>query len=101
MGATGSSMCNAIRYYTERLDGEPAQIIAMHLIITPEYVRKLTTTFPNAKIYAIRLDRGLSSDEVLQTMPGEKWDEEKGLNAVQYIVPGGGGFGELMNNALV
>ena len=101
MGATGSSMCNAIRYYSERLDGEPAQIIAMHLIVTPEYIRQLTTTFPNTKIYAIRLDRGLSPDDVLQMTPGENWEAEKGLNAVQYIVPGGGGFGELMNNALV
>ena len=54
MGATGSSMCNAIRYYSERLDGEPAQIIAMHLIVTPEYIRQLTTTFPNTKKSAKR-----------------------------------------------
>jgi uracil phosphoribosyltransferase len=94
-------MCNAIRYYRERLDGMPSQIIAIHLIITPEYLRKLTSTFPDTKIYALRLDRGLSSAKVLKAAPGEFWDQEVGLNSVQYIVPGGGGFGELMNNALV
>jgi uracil phosphoribosyltransferase len=101
MGATGSSMCNAIRYYRERLDGAPSMMIAMHLIVTPEYIRRVTSEFPDTRIYALRLDRGLSSDEVLATKPGARWDEEVGLNGVQYIVPGGGGFGELMNNALV
>jgi len=38
---------------------------------------------------------------VLATVPGERWDEENGLNDLQYIVPGGGGFGEIMNNAYV
>ena len=43
----------------------------------------------------------MSPIDVLQTVPGTHWDKESGLNAHQYIVPGGGGFGELMNNALV
>ena len=43
----------------------------------------------------------LGNAEVLACVPGERWDDEVGLNAHQYIVPGGGGFGELMNNALV
>jgi len=38
---------------------------------------------------------------VLATVPGERWGEENGLNDLQYIVPGGGGFGEIMNNAYV
>jgi uracil phosphoribosyltransferase len=38
---------------------------------------------------------------VLRRVPGERWDDESGLNDHQYIVPGGGGFGELMNNAYV
>ena len=101
MGATGSSMCNVIRHYREALDGTPGPIIAMHLIVTPEYIKKVTSTFPDVQIYALRLDRGMSSTDVLKARPGERWDEEMGLNAHQYIVPGGGGFGELMNNALV
>ena len=37
--------------------------------------------------------------EVLETLPGERWDEERGLNEMGYIVPGAGGFGEVMNNS--
>ncbi len=99
MGATGSSMCNAIGYY--KSNGRPGPIITMHLIITPEYIRRVLAEHPETKIYALRLDRGLSKPEVLACVPGERWDDEVGLNAHQYIVPGGGGFGELMNNALV
>jgi tetratricopeptide (TPR) repeat protein len=50
---------------------------------------------------ALRLDRGMSPPEVLTTMPGERWAEESGLDERQYIIPGGGGFGELMNNSWV
>ena len=56
---------------------------------------------PEVTVYAIRLDRGLSNDKVLNSVPGTFWDEEKGLNDNDYIVPGGGGFGEIMNNAFV
>jgi len=101
MGATGSSLCQAINYYKTQLQGSPGPIIAMHLIITPQYIRTVKATHPDVAIYALRLDRGMSSDEVLAARPGSRWDEESGLNAVDYIVPGGGGFGELMNNALV
>jgi uracil phosphoribosyltransferase len=101
MGATGSSMANAIKYYQTKLTGQPSKIVVIHLIITPEYIKRITTEFPDVCIYALRLDRGMSPDDVLATTPGERWDEESGLNATQYIVPGGGGFGELMNNALV
>jgi hypothetical protein len=38
---------------------------------------------------------------VLATELGERWSEENGLTPNDYIVPGGGGFGELMNNAFV
>ena len=101
MGATGSSICQAIEYYSQSLDGKPGPIIPMNLIVTPQYIRALTQAFPDAKLYALRLDRGLSAPDVLATKPGERWDEETGLNAHDYIVPGGGGFGELINNALV
>jgi uracil phosphoribosyltransferase len=101
MGATGSSMDTAIEYYKEEVDGEAAQIIVMHLMITPEYIRRITDNHPDVHIYALRLDRGMSPDDVLETRPGERWDEESGLTDNDYIVPGGGGFGELMNNAWV
>ena len=101
MGATGSSICSAIQHYKTRLEGKPERFIAMHLIVTPEYVRRVTQEHPDTVIYALRLDRGLSPSEVLGTVPGERWDEERGLNEHQYIVPGAGGVGEILNNAWV
>ena len=56
---------------------------------------------PDVEIFAIRLDRGLSSREVLQTIPGSDWDNERGLTDIHYIVPGAGGVGELLNNSLI
>jgi uracil phosphoribosyltransferase len=101
MGATGSSLCTAIEMYKKKVPGTMKRIISLNLIITPEFVRKVTTTHPDVVIYAVRLDRGLSPAEVLTTVPGEQWELERGLDDRQYIVPGGGGMGEVMNNAYV
>lgn len=101
MGATGSSLAVAIDTYKKKVPGRPRRIVNIHLIVTPEYLRHMTRTHPDVLVYAIRLDRGLSPPEVLATVPGTRWDEERGLDDRQYIVPGGGGFGELMNNAYV
>jgi len=101
MGATGSSMASAVRYYRTALEGKPAKCIAMHLIVTPEYVKNVLRAHPDTIIYALRLDRGLSPEAVLQTVPGTRWEEEKGLDDHQYIVPGAGGVGEILNNAWV
>src|SRR6185436_8313067 len=88
MGATGSSMVSAVSYYRTALEGTPSKCIAMHLIITPEYIRRARDAHPDLIIYALRLDRGLSPARVLRTEPGTHWDEERGLNNIQYIVPG-------------
>ncbi len=101
MGATGSSMISAIEHYKTSLDGEPARCIAMHLMVTPEYLRNMRAAHPDVVVYALRLDRGLSSEAALASQPGARWDEERGLNDHQYIVPGAGGVGELLNNAWV
>ena len=101
MGATGGSLDTAIRLYKDKVPGKPKRIVALNLIVTPEYLRRLTTSHPDLVIYALRLDRGLSPPDVLATVPGERWDEERGLDEHQYIVPGGGGFGEIMNNSYV
>ena len=42
----------------------------------------------------------MSSQDVLADVPGRQWSKES-LTDKQYIVPGGGGFGELMNNSWV
>lgn len=101
MGATGSSMVSAVTYYTTALVGKPSKCIAMHLIVTPEYLRHVQQHHPGLVVYALRLDRGLSPERVLRTEPGTHWDEERGLNDKQYIVPGAGGVGEILNNAWV
>ncbi len=101
MGATGSSMVSAMDHYATRLDGRPARFVALHLIVTPEYLRRVHDAHPTASLWALRLDRGLSPREVLATPPGTRWAEERGLNQHQYIVPGAGGVGEILNNAWV
>ncbi len=101
MGATGSSMISAIDHYKKSLEGDPARCIALHLMVTPEYIRNMKAAHPDVIVYALRLDRGLSSERALASKPGTYWDEERGLTETQYIVPGAGGVGELLNNAWV
>jgi uracil phosphoribosyltransferase len=101
MGATGGSISAAVQLYKQKAMQPPSKVLLLNLIVTPQYLKKVLTTHPEAIVYAVRLDRGMSSPEVLRAIPGERWDEENGLNDLQYIVPGGGGFGEIMNNAYV
>jgi len=99
MGATGGTLTEAIDIYKKR--GKALKYISLHCIVTPEYLKKIQSRHPDLVVYAIRLDRGLSPSDVLDTVPGTHWDRERGLNDKHYIVPGGGGFGEIMNNAYV
>lgn len=99
MGATGSTLKTAMEIYGKR--GTALKYVAMHLVVTPEYLRLASEHLPELAVYAIRLDRGLSDPKVLNSVPGTFWNEERGLNAKQYIVPGGGGLGEVINNSYV
>ncbi|MBI3073484.1 MAG: uracil phosphoribosyltransferase [Deltaproteobacteria bacterium] len=99
MGATGSSLSTAIRVYKDQYGGGAQKMITINIIVTPEYIRRMQNDHPDVLVYAVRLDRGLSDDDVLASVPGTHWDRERGLNEHQYIVPGGGGLGEVMNNA--
>lgn len=101
MGATGTSIDAVLKLYRELDGGPPRSLVAMHLIVTPEYLARMREAHPELVIYAIRLDRGLSPPDVLQARPGERWAEEIGLSSIQYIVPGAGGVGELLNNAWI
>ncbi|MEY4616437.1 MAG: hypothetical protein RJB66_1397 [Pseudomonadota bacterium] len=101
MGATGTTILAAIDFYKKTIPGPAKRFLALHLIVTPEYLRKVTTAHPDVMIYAFRLDRGLSSQRALHSELGMFWDEERGLNENDYIVPGAGGFGEIMNNSFV
>jgi uracil phosphoribosyltransferase len=100
MGATGSTIISVIKLYKEKYSSlKNTKFITAHLIITPEYIKNVLSAHPDVMIYAIRLDRGLSSSKVEGTVLGEYFDLEKGLNEFQYIVPGAGGLGELLNNS--
>lgn len=99
MGATGGTLVEAVDMYKRR--GKARKYIALHCIVTPEYLKRIQSRHPDLNVYAIRLDRGLSPKDVLASVPGTHWDRERGLNDKDYIVPGGGGFGEIMNNAYV
>ena len=99
MGATGGTLIESVDLY--QTFGKARKYIALHCIVTPEYLKAVHAKHPELVVYAIRLDRGLSSQKVLESVPGTFWDEERGLNDKHYIVPGGGGFGEVLNNAYV
>lgn len=99
MGATGGSLAQAIHHYKQKVEGTARRYVAVNLIVTPEYIKRMVSEHPDVVIYALRLDRGASDADVLASVPGTHWDRESGLTDKQYIVPGGGGFGEIMNNA--
>jgi uracil phosphoribosyltransferase len=101
MGATGSTISKVVEQYPHDVYGRPLKMVAVHLIVTPEYLRHVRRRHPDVIVYALRLDRGLSAADVLETVPGERWDEERGLTDKQYIVPGAGGLGEVINNSFV
>jgi uracil phosphoribosyltransferase len=99
MGATGTTIVEVYQHYKNKVGGKPLMMIAMHLIVTPEYLRNVSMHCPDLHVFTLRLDRGLSSQEVLNEVPGKHWGLEIGLNDHQYIVPGAGGLGEIMNNS--
>lgn len=106
MGATGGSLKDCVLLYKKTLEsmisgysGKAKKFIALHFIITPEYLDTIKDIGDELEVFALRLDRGLSSDEVLNSPLGQLWDKEVGLNDQQYIVPGAGGIGEVLNNS--
>ncbi len=99
MGATGGTVARTVEIY--RGLGTPRSMVALHLMVTPEAILRLRDAAPGVKIYAGRVDRGLSPPDVLATVPGTHIERERGLSDVQYIVPGAGGMGELLTNSWV
>jgi uracil phosphoribosyltransferase len=99
MAATGSSMLRTLGIYDKEVAGKPRRRVTLHLIAAPEYIRVVKAQYPDVEIVTVRLDRGLSEEKILGTVPGSHWEKERGLNEHQYIVPGAGGVGELMNNS--
>lgn len=100
MGATGGSLDRAIQYYKDVVPGQARAYVALFLTVTPEAVRRLLSAHDDLFIIALRLDRGLSEPAVLEQLPGAS-PQEVGLTDKQYIVPGAGGVGEVLNNSFV
>ncbi len=101
MGATGGSLCKVLEHYQAIGAGRPRRIVFVHLIVTPEYIQRVHGLDPDISIHAIRLDRAFSSPAALGQIPGTLPGEERGLDSHQYIVPGAGGLGEVLNNSWV
>lgn len=101
MGATGGSLCHVLDHYAAIGAGTPERVVFVHLVVTPEYVQRVHAAHPHVVIHAIRLDRAFSSAAALEQIPGARKDEERGLDDHQYIVPGAGGLGEVLNNSWV
>ncbi len=100
MGATGGTVARTLEIYRELDLGPARKTLALPMISTPEFFRRLIAGFPDLEIYTGRLDRGLSPPEALSQPPGTH-PEERGLTDNQYIVPGAGGVGEVLTNAWV
>lgn len=75
MGATGGTVLKAIQNYKEMENhGDVTlvkDIIAVHLIITPEYLEKLYGLEPKLKIVALRLDDGLNEHQYIHPGAGD------------------------------
>lgn len=91
MGATGGSVIQTLKQYGDI--GKARSIATVHLIVTPEYIRRISAEHPEVHIFALRVDRGMSDTEVQDSIPGTFPEREFGLTDTQYIAPGAGDMG--------
>lgn len=112
MGATGGTVLAVRDLYEGKLGlansqfplpdrlGKYKKMITLHAIVATEYVQRMRSEFPELRIYAGRVDRGLSDDEILGSRLGMYPSQERGLTDTQYIVPGAGDVGALLSGEL-
>jgi len=79
MGATGGSVHEVIDFYQKKY-GKPKKFVVVNLVITPQYIKHLEKINAPISLYAARLDKGLTKDD--------------------FIYPGLGGVGEMINNTI-
>ena len=77
MGATGGSIEEVMNFYQKKY-GKPKKFVVVNLVVTPQYLKKCEKIKAPLSIYAARLDKGLTGDD--------------------FIYPGLGGVGEMINN---
>ncbi|BBM87706.1 uracil phosphoribosyltransferase [Candidatus Uabimicrobium amorphum] len=102
MGATASTTDAILSFYQEKYQQQGGleffdEIWGLYLIVTPEFITNMAAKWPQTKIFSHRLDRGLSTKEILATKLGSHVQQEKGLTANGYIVPGAGDVGNLLS----
>ncbi|MBL6755910.1 MAG: uracil phosphoribosyltransferase [Planctomycetes bacterium] len=98
MGATGGTILRALEHL-KAAHGMPSRLILIPLICTPEFLRAVQTLDMDLSVYTARVDRGMSDRDVLASPLGARWTEERGLDDEDYIVPGAGGVGEVLNHS--
>jgi uracil phosphoribosyltransferase len=98
MGATGGTILRALEHL-KAAHGMPSRLILIPLICTPEFLRAVLTLDVDLSVYTARVDRGMSDRDVLASPLGARWAEERGLDDEDYIVPGAGGVGEVLNHS--
>ncbi|MBU0727700.1 hypothetical protein KKA95_03370, partial [Patescibacteria group bacterium] len=77
MGATGGSVKEVIEHYQKHF-GKAKRFVVVNLVITPKYIKTLEKIKAPISLYAARLDKGLTKTD--------------------FIWPGLGGLGEMINN---
>jgi len=98
MGATGGTILRALEHL-KAAHGMPSRLILIPLICTPEFLRAVLALDVELTVYTARVDRGMSGSDVLGSPLGARWAEERGLDDEDYIVPGAGGVGEVLNHS--
>ncbi len=79
MGATGGSIHEVVNFYQKKY-GKPKRFVVINLVITAQYLKRLQKIKAPLSVYAARMDKGLTTDD--------------------FIYPGLGGVGEIVNNTL-
>ncbi len=77
MGATGGSIAEVVDFYQKNY-GKSKRFVVVNLVITPQYLKRLEKIKAPLSVYAARLDKGLTKTD--------------------FIYPGLGGVGEMINN---
>lgn len=79
MGATGGSLEKVMLFYQKHY-GKPKKFVVVNLVTTSQYLKRLNVLDAPLSVYTARLDKGLTKDD--------------------FIYPGLGGVGEIINNTL-
>ena len=69
IAATGATVRYTLDVFDKEVGGVTARRMALHLVVTPEYLRDVALAEPSLEVFTLRVDRGMSDPEVLATPP--------------------------------